>query len=192
MRTIETLKHEHRVIEIGLDVLEVMADRLTYEEFVPTDRIQALLAFFRMFADWCHDAKEEGVLFPALKQLCIHGERSTISVMLFEHREARALLHRMSDAVPQLANRAARTQFVQAAHSYVQLLRDHIIKEDNVLFPVAESLLADQDTQLSEACELNEYAVGEGLQEGFYQLIRDLEQEFLGENATHEYACVTA
>jgi hemerythrin-like domain-containing protein len=161
---------------------------------VPTERIETLLEFFRGFADWCHHTKEEGVLFPALEQVNIHREGGPLGVMLFEHKEARALLHRMADAVPHIHdNRGAHTQFVQAAHSYVQLLRDHIVKEDNVLFRMAETLLADQDAKLIEACERHEQEVmGAGVHDRFHRLIDELEHEFLGDKTPHAHACVTA
>jgi hemerythrin-like domain-containing protein len=50
MKSVEVLMHEHRVIEHGLSVLEAVADRLERGESVPTDKVTALLDFFRVFA----------------------------------------------------------------------------------------------------------------------------------------------
>ena len=66
----------------------------------------------------------------------VPAENSPISVMLEEHVQGRALIRAM--AVEAIAQRAA------AALGYVQLLRDHIAKEDGILWPLAESVLDER------------------------------------------------
>lgn len=185
MQALEVLMQEHRAIEHGLAVLEAAAHRLERGERVPPDKLAALLEFFRVFADKCHHAKEEGLLFPELEARGMPREGGPIGVMLSEHEEGRALQAQMRDALA-ADDGAARRQFVGAAHRYIALLRQHIQKEDNVLFKMAQGFLsADDDRRLTEVFERHEREeVGEGEHERFHRLIHELEREFL--SARHE------
>lgn len=187
MRSVEALKHEHRVIERGLAVLGAIVHRLEHGESVPADKVQALLDFFRTFADRCHHGKEEGLLFPQLEGKGIPCEGGPIGVMLYEHDEGRAFVRQMTEEANNLSDPAAREQFVQAAHGYIGLLRQHIDKEDNVLFQMAENVLSeDDDRQLADAFERHEREeIGEGVHERFHQLIHELEHDFLPEEHRH-------
>ena len=70
MNPIKDLKNEHRGIETALRILERVANRFGQ---APDPELvidgEALIDFFRTFADTCHHGKEEQLLFPALEQL---------------------------------------------------------------------------------------------------------------------------
>ncbi len=183
MQSIETLMHEHQVIEHGLAVLNVIARRVEKGEEVPTDRVGELLKFFQVFADKCHHAKEEGVLFPEIEARGIPREGGPIGVMLYEHDRGREYVRQMVTALPRIReDSAAREVFASAADHFVHLLSEHIFKENNVLFRMAESVLSDDDDKrLMEEFERHEHeAVGEGEHERLHQFIHDVEHEFLG------------
>lgn len=61
----------------------------------------------------------------------------------------------------------------------MELLRNHIYKEDNVLFPMADRVLAaDEQTSLEglfEKVEAEE--IGEGVHERYHQLAHELAAE---------------
>lgn len=137
MRPTEILSSEHRVIEQVLDCLAALADRARDEGRLDVERATTVLEILRTFADRCHHGKEEDRLFPMLVARGLSDRHGPIAVMLDDHRSGREHIRRMTDACA--AKDAAR--FVPAAHGYVALLRDHIAKEDGVLFPMAESML---------------------------------------------------
>jgi len=180
MKSTEVLRGEHRVIERGLAILESIADKIERGESPPRDKVVALLDFFSMFADRCHHGKEEGMLFPELEAKGIPKERGPIGVMLFEHEEGRESRRKMAEAVNNLADEANRQQFVTEARNYINLLRQHIWKEDNVLFKMAEQVLTEgEDEQLAERFERYEREeIGEGVHERYHDLVGELEAEF--------------
>jgi len=189
MGSVEVLMHEHRVIEQGLAILKNIADRIERGEPVPTDKVTALLDFFRVFADQCHHGKEEGMLFPELEAKGIPKEGGPIGVMLFEHEEGRGLRRKMVEAAGNLSDEANWQQFVTAARNFINLLRQHIWKEDNVLFKMAEQVLTEaEDEQLAERFERHEREhIGEGVHERYHHLVHELEAEFLShEGVTDE------
>jgi hemerythrin-like domain-containing protein len=137
MRPTEILSAEHRVIEQVLDCLEALAARAVAEGRLDATRAQAVLEFLRVFADTCHHGKEEERLFPMLVARGMSRRAGPIAVMLDDHRAGRELVARLAAAEEHGDVEA----FARAAASYVALLREHIGKEDGVLFPLAESML---------------------------------------------------
>lgn len=137
------LMAEHRNIEKVLLCLERMAD-----EFEVAGSINPVLAgdaveFLRTYADRLHHGKEEAHLFPAMERRGLPREVGPTAVMRSEHEEGRAHVRAMGDA----AERNDVRSFVGEARGYVELLRNHIMKEDQVLFPMADSIIpaAEQD-----------------------------------------------
>ncbi len=143
MKAVERLKSEHDLIERALSLLEKAVIRIEAEQSVPEGFSQWAPRFFQQFADQCHHAKEEDVFFPVLKQRGIPEQGGPIGVMLHEHVLGRDCVGRMRDA----ANSQpfdSRT-FAAAARQYLPLLRQHIFKENNVLFRMAEQVLSNAD-----------------------------------------------
>jgi hemerythrin-like domain-containing protein len=137
MRPTEILSAEHRVIEQVLDCLEALAARARAEGRLDVERAGNVLEILRTFADRCHHGKEEERLFPMLVARGMPSHVGPIAVMLDDHRSGREHVQRMVEACAA----ADVARFVPAARGYVDLLRDHIAKEDGVLFPMAESML---------------------------------------------------
>ncbi|MCZ7545970.1 MAG: hypothetical protein M5R40_21695 [Anaerolineae bacterium] len=71
--------------------------------------------------------------------------------------------------------------FVRHARGYIMLLMQHIEKENNVLFPMAQmTLSAQQDAELVQRFEqLEEERIGPGRHEAFHELMHQLEQIYL-------------
>jgi len=143
MEATKILMDEHRVIERVLDALETAARRLADGAPAAPEVFLRGAEFIKGFADGCHHRKEEGVLFPAMESVGVPAEGGPIGVMLAEHDEGRRLTGAMRGAAERLAagDDRARAELVESALGYVDLLRQHIAKEDNVLFPMAEQVL---------------------------------------------------
>ena len=143
MNSIDRLIAEHDLIERGLALLEKAAARIMAGESVPNGFACWAPKFFREFADGCHHAKEEDVLFPLLKARGIPEEGGPIGVMLHEHDIGRDCVGRMKAAAE--AEDFDGDSFAAAASEFVPLLRQHIFKENNVLFKMAEQVLSESD-----------------------------------------------
>jgi hemerythrin-like domain-containing protein len=143
MKAVERLKAEHDLIERGLALLEKAVARLEAGQPLPEGFPQWAPRFFQQFADQCHHAKEEDVFFPVLKQRGIPEQGGPIGVMLHEHGLGRDCVGRMR-AASQAQPFDART-FAEAARQYIPLLRQHIFKENNVLFRMAEQVMSEAD-----------------------------------------------
>jgi hemerythrin-like domain-containing protein len=145
MHPTDVLRGEHRIIEAKLSELEgqIAAPAGPF----PRAFFDEALDFFRNFADGCHHAKEENLLFPRMKERGVPERGGPIAVMLAEHDEGRGYLKAVRenlDAAEQ-GSAAARDHVGANAQAYITMLRRHIFKEDNILFRMAESVLEADD-----------------------------------------------
>lgn len=172
----EILSDEHRVIERVLGVLQ----RLTAVPVNPSlEQWRKALDFFRHFADQCHHFKEEKVLFPALEEHGIPREGGPIGMMLAEHEEGRGHVRSMIDAVEQVAkgNGAASTTLLNHARAYVTLLREHIQKEDDILFRMADEVIPEEEQRriLKDFENHEAEEMGAGAHEKYLGIAHELE-----------------
>ncbi len=141
-RATDVLKGEHRVIEQVLDCLESIAERARAQGSLDRESAADALRFVRDFADACHHGREEQHLFPAMIQKGVPGEVGPVGVMLTEHEAGRAAARRMEELISGEGDVEA---FAHEATTFVGLLREHILKEDNILFPMANSVLSEEE-----------------------------------------------
>ncbi len=181
MRATEILMQEHRVIERVLDALEKAANRAGRGAAIRPGFFADAADFIRGFADGCHHQKEEGVLFKAMESAGMPTQAGPIAVMLAEHEQGRAFTRSMLAAAERWegGDEAARADVATAAKAYVALLREHIMKEDNVLFPMAAQVIpGGQHSQVTAEIErVEEEETGAGTHEKYLALARKLENE---------------
>lgn len=149
MNASEILRSEHRVIERVLDVLQRIAERVELGNALDVDSAQQAIAFFRGFADRCHHAKEEEYFFPAVEAKGFPRHGGPTGVMLYEHEQGRKCIAGMDQALGGVAagEAGAAERFVRHARDYIDLLRQHIMKEDSVLFAMADEAFTAEDQQ---------------------------------------------
>jgi hemerythrin-like domain-containing protein len=181
MKATDILIEEHRVIERVLTTLETGATLLEAGQPVRPEFFLQAADFVKGFADGCHHQKEEGVLFKAMVENGIPVEGGPIGVMLSEHEMGRAYTRAMRAAAErfQAGDESARLDIVQNARNYTALLRQHIYKEDNVLFPMADRVLPpSQQENVWQGFETVEHEeTGEGVHEKYLALAEALEEE---------------
>jgi len=179
---IEVLKNEHRVIEKALKILERAVNKLEKNNEVSLKIFDDPIDFIKVFADKCHHGKEENVLFPTLEAKGIPKEGGPIGVMLMEHEEGRGYIKALSESIQQYhsSDKTVVNEIVTNALNYINLLSQHIQKEDNILYPMGEEFLNEDDhKELIERFEkIEEERIGSGKHEEYIKLIEKLEKEF--------------
>lgn len=180
MEATKILMEEHRVIEKVLSSLEASVARLEAGHSVRPGFFLDAADFIKEFADGCHHRKEEGVLFPAMESAGIPRHGGPIQVMLTEHEEGRRLTRAMREAAARLSagDSHAENQVVSSARAYAALLRQHIAKEDGILFPMADHVIGvDQQADIAKEFERIEREETAGLHEKYLAVARALENE---------------
>jgi hemerythrin-like domain-containing protein len=99
--------------------------------------------------------------------------------MLAEHEQGRIFTRGMLQATQELqkGDAGARERIAQNALGYAVLLRQHIMKEDNILFPMADQVIPlDQQDDVYAGFERVEHEeTGEGVHEKYLGLAERLE-----------------
>ena len=151
MRATALLMEEHEIILKALRVLEALTSRAAGGGEVPAQAASGVVAFFAGFADEHHHGKEEGILFPALEEAGFPHDAGPLAVMHHEHDQGRALIGDLREAAAQASSSAqARGRFAQAARDYAALLSQHIEKENNILFRMADQAIEGPQRQRVE------------------------------------------
>ncbi len=180
MLATEILMDEHRVIERVIASLEQGAQRLSQDQAVPMEFFLKTAEFIKGFADGCHHKKEEQVLFPILVENGVPREGGPVGGMLADHEEGRRLTREMRTAAErvQQGDVSAIPLVVKNALGYAALLRQHIMKENHILFPLADQVVPlAQQGHIAERFEHIEHEeTGAGVHEKYLGMAEELER----------------
>jgi len=175
MEFTKTLIQEHDAIRRAGTVLDAMTSQVQLAVSVDRHDVNALLIFFHYFADLCHQAKEESILFPALKQLDQSNISADAARLLLEHHEERALIEETQLAL----FTDNQPQFIATARKLTNLLHEHITDEEKLLFPIAErSLSADKANQVAMLMEEADAKFGHSQRGLLLDMLSELQRKY--------------
>lgn len=170
------LRKEHDAILHVLQILERMMTPGYKQDIDRFPYYQELVYFLQIFADKCHHGKEENYLFVELINNGVPNEGGPVGVMLHEHKQGREYIALMNKAVEERDIQA----FHDAAEKYTDLLRNHINKENNILFVMADKLIEEaKQNELFEKFEEHEKSViGYGVHEELHAMMHKWAEVF--------------
>ncbi len=149
----EILREEHENVLKKLDALEKVISNLDKKTEISAE-LKELASFFKTDF-WVHFAKEEEALFPEIENF-MPRESGPTGVMLIEHEDLRATNKQIQKAVDEylreLNNLKAREMIREHGSHFIGLLREHINKENTILFGMADMHL--NGTQLDKIIKL--------------------------------------
>jgi hemerythrin-like domain-containing protein len=120
--------------------------------------IETVVDIIKNFADGLHHAKEEELLFPKLEEKGFSASQGPVAVMLHEHVEGRNFVKGIVDNIDlyKHGSREAMKDILVNMLGYADLLRNHIAKENNILFRMADKVLSanEQDKLVSKFEEI--------------------------------------
>ena len=148
---------EHRLIERAVPVMQAEIKRLEKEKTVDRKFVEAMVDFFRTYADRCHHGKEEDVLFVALGKKKLSAEHKKIlEELLEEHVIARKNVKKLFEASDP---ETVKTQLTILSKLYPK----HIETEDKRFFlPVMDYFSKqEQDAMLKQMWEFDKQLIHE-------------------------------
>jgi hemerythrin-like domain-containing protein len=137
---------EHRLIERALDAMEGWITTLgPGSESDDKAELGRFVSFIRGFADAYHHGKEEDILFVAMVEHGFPRQTGPIAVMLHEHDLGRSLVSVLDGLAQQSGTWSEEDQgtLARTARKFSSLLRQHIQKEDMLLYPMADARLPE-------------------------------------------------
>jgi hemerythrin-like domain-containing protein len=163
-----------------LRLIEVMG-RVIGSENPEISHLEDMVDIIRNFADGIHHAKEENQFFPYLAKRGFSLQNGPVAVMLHEHVQGREYVKGMADGIGALKNGDldALSDIYINMKGYGQLLHNHIGKENNILFRMADRALSEDD-QLTLLKEFAEAEAGFSAvrKEKYINRINELAEEY--------------
>jgi hemerythrin-like domain-containing protein len=183
MKATQQLKDEHEAIKLMLNVIDNISNSIVNKKELNVVHFEKILDFLKEFVDKCHHGKEEDILFPDLKVHGLPKEGGPIAVMLHEHQLGREHIKSINNAFIEYksGNKQAITTIISASREYVELLRAHIEKENNILFMLADKTLneSEQSKIFDDFEKLETEKIGLGKHEEYHKLLKDLKNIYL-------------
>lgn len=152
---LELLIKEHENIRMFTDKLEARCILFMEEGKIDFQELKGDIQFIRDYADERHHKKEEQILFEAMMEdLGEIAEKLIRGGMLVEHDMARLCVNDLEEAVHRYEKeRRPEDKLAILAHAmgYCTLLRRHIEKENQAVYPFARrSLSKEKMSQLDQ------------------------------------------
>lgn len=146
-KPIDMLTNEHKYILKVVHALSVVDEDLTEGKQVDVNLMQKIVRFMRDFADKCHHAKEEAVLFPAMENKGVPKTGCPLAALRAEHDKGRKLVTTLKEAAEAYAagSPEAVEEISNAIGGIRQLYPNHIWKEDEMVFPMAQRLFTQDE-----------------------------------------------
>jgi len=149
MKATQYLKKEHEEISLMLSIMQKITISVWRSDKLNVEHYEKIIDFLEGFADKCHHAKEELILFPAMEAKGIKKDEKCIGLELKEHKESNEFvqsLHNAFNVYKKDSNKGAIKVFAGLLN-YINLLRSHIEKENNVLLKMADEVLNDKEQE---------------------------------------------
>ncbi len=175
----QVMSDEHQLILRMITLVEKNTRLMEQGDFRNWQFFLDAIDFIRNYADRFHHAKEEDVLFMELVKNGMPEKQSPIEAMHMEHDQGREFVRALEEAAEKaLAGEPGQIPLIaESAKGYAELLRGHIDKEDNILYPLAERVLPeDVRSGMLKAYE-NAEAQLPGLKEKYRKLVEDYERQ---------------
>jgi len=182
VKIIDTLLQDHRAIEQMLGAVGVMCANMAAGRNINVEHLRIAMEWIRDFkGDW-HLTREETILFPALisageKQHCTIGE------ILDEHKREREQFVYMAKAAAGLrvACSDGNKTFCRYTNEYIDLIRAHIRREEEELYPLADKLLDEsKQKEIRLACQKLEEQMGKQWLARMMDILKQLSAAYPG------------
>jgi len=181
MKPTEELIYEHKAITSMLSVMNTISNNIKEKKVFYTNDVEKIIDFLSIYVEKCHRNKEENVFYPTL--LLSKYPPEGVGEMINEHKLAKGCLNEIACCVEnfKLGSTFSGEMIADCMANYVQLIEDHIQKEENDYFPLANKVLSkDAQTEISKQFKLiNDEFVGQDIQTRYDELLKSLESKYL-------------
>ncbi|WP_423363636.1 hemerythrin domain-containing protein [Mycoplasma sp. P36-A1] len=145
---INMLIDEHTYVKELLYTAEFIVSKPNFLDKYKSD-LDQVIAYLKSYADDYHHGKEEQYLFN------LYPENEAVKVMLEEHEQGRA--YRKI-----LLNSNNEQEIKETVIAYAEMLKEHIHKEDDILFPYLDRILKEKDIkEINEKLKSNDPEIKE-------------------------------
>lgn len=144
MHPVDILKEEHKHILKNIDVLEEILEKTKKaKDFNGIKKeLKSLEHVAHVFIEAeSHHKREEDALFPELEKKGIDGPPSVMRIEHEELRKRKKTIAKLADAPKDFKKFS--TELEENGSFIIQVLREHIDKENNILYEIAKQCLSE-------------------------------------------------
>ena len=179
-----SLRRDHELIEKVIKAMDSTVQLLKDGKQIPESILLPVIDFSKNFTDVCHHSKEEKSLFPALEQAGLPKNMGPIAMMLIDHERSREIGTQMEQSAQEYLSSGDSTKLISDMQQYVEHITEHLWKENNKLFMMAEARLqyvaekVDKELGEIEESKLNDLGKSRAHYEELAEnLTRDVSQQ---------------
>ena len=143
-----SLRRDHDLIEKVLNAMKVVAQLLKDGKPVPESILLPTIDFSKNFTLVCHHSKEENSLFPALEKTGMPKNMGPIAVMLMEHEITKEITKKIEISTDKYLKTGDAIQLISNVQEYIDHVSQHLWKENNRLFMMADMRLQGNSPQV--------------------------------------------
>lgn len=146
IRTTEHLRNEHRQAMRLLAAFRRYLQELRASDVKDSREPSGLLDFLAESLFQKHEEKEEGVLLPELAREGLSWSDGALARIRQDHRQGRYLFRALRQAMRQQEEWSAddRAHFLSVASTWVDFTREHMQREEQIIFPYLDSRISDE------------------------------------------------
>lgn len=174
MKATSNLENDHVHILKLCDVME----KIALEDKIDLSHLEDIVDIIRSYADGSHHKKEEDLLFPKMSEKGFSMHSGPVAVMLNDHEAGRSYVRGIAGGITayKSGNPAEKKVIFANMLGYAELLRNHIAKENNILFRMADNCLNDEEQKslLAEFLKIEESLNSKGVQAEYVSMIDKL------------------
>jgi len=176
------LKQEHDHIGRMMNVLASFCMKLDRREPIQVDDLDSIWDYLKIYVDARHNGKEESLLYPEFMAESGDREKKMIGSILGEHETERMYVNVIGRLIRHYrdAELNADTWLVVNLSKYITLQKEHMDKENTILFSIVENRLsARKKAGLLEAFKCaDEIGFGAVRSDEFQGLLVSLEKNY--------------
>jgi hemerythrin-like domain-containing protein len=145
--------------------------------------LETIVDLIRNYADGVHHEKEEQLLFPLMAEKGFSPQQGPVAVMLHEHMQGRQFVAGIRAGIELLksGHENAVAIIYENMQGYVSLLRNHISKENNILFRMADQSFSEEEQAvlLKEFARVEQAGGAESIVPSYVSAIEGLAKKYL-------------
>ena len=156
--TTNSLRRDHDLIEKVLSSMKTTISLLKDGKNIPESILLPTIDFTKNFVDVCHHGKEEETLFPALAQTGMPTKMGPIARMLLEHQITKEIAFKIEESTKEYISNGNSVKLIHNIEQYIEHVTDHLHKENNRLFMMADARLQSHTEQVEKVLTETENA----------------------------------
>ncbi len=182
MKPTDDLIREHKDISEMLGIMTIIASYIHAKKLIEPADVDFIVNFLINFADKCHHGKEETILMPALEFAGVKKQSGPLAVMMKEHTLGRMYIRDINTSVEKckMGLPFSCELVADSLLKYVDLLKNHILKEEKILFPIVNSVLDDekQDDIFEQFQRIERVVLSRGMRSQYSDKIKKLKVKY--------------